>query len=78
MFCVTRAILTIIAAIFSFSLMGVAVRILTADYSIFQISFTRNFFGFLPILLLLAYSKQMEALKTPFNRQEWVLSLIHI
>jgi len=51
---VTRAILTIIAAIFSFSLMGVAVRILTADYSIFQISFTRNFFGFLPILLLLA------------------------
>ena len=69
----TRAILTIIAAIFSFSLMGVAVRILTADYSIFQISFTRNFFGFLPILLLLAYSKQMEALKTPFNRQEWVI-----
>ena len=69
----TRAILTIIAAIFSFSLMGVAVRILTADDSIFQISFTRNFFGFLPILLLLAYSKQMGALKTPFNRQEWVI-----
>jgi len=70
---VTRAILTIIAAIFSFSLMGVAVRILTADYSIFQISFTRNFFGFLPILLLLAYSKQMGALKMPFNRQEWLI-----
>ena len=69
----TRAILTIIAAIFSFSLMGVAVRILTADYSIFQISFTRNFFGFLPILLLLAYSKQMGALKMPFNRQEWLI-----
>ena len=49
----TRAILTIIASIFSFSLMGVAVRILTVDYSIFQISFTRNFFGFLPILLLI-------------------------
>ena len=55
---------------FSFSLMGVAVRILTVDYSIFQISFTRNFFGFLPILMLLAYNKQMGALKTRFNRQE--------
>jgi len=53
--------------------MGVAVRILTADYSIFQISFTRNFFGFLPILLLLAYSKQMAALKTPFSRHEWMI-----
>ena len=72
----TRAILTIIAAIFSFSLMGVAVRILAEDYSIFQISFTRNFFGFLPILLLLAYNKQMPALKTSFNRNEWIICVI--
>ena len=72
----TRAILTIIASIFSFSLMGVAVRILTVDYSIFQISFTRNFFGFLPILLLLASSKQMAALKTPFSRNEWMICAI--
>lgn len=67
----TRAILTIILAIFSFALMGVVVRILTVDYSVFQISFIRNFFGFLPILLLLAYSHQMMALKTPFSRREW-------
>ena len=58
---------------FSFSLMGVAVRFLTADYSVFQISFTRNLFGFLPILLMLAYSRQINALKTPFVRREWLL-----
>ena len=56
--------------------MGVAVRMLTADYSIFQISFTRNFFGFLPILLLLAYSKQFGALKTPFSRKEWSICAV--
>lgn len=71
----TRAILTIIGAIFSFSLMGVAVRFLTADYSIFQISFTRNFFGFLPILLMLAYSRQIKALKTPFVQREWLICM---
>ena len=69
----TRAILTILGAIFSFSLMGVAVRFLTADYSVFQISFTRNLFGFLPILLMLAYSRQINALKTPFTRREWLI-----
>ena len=69
----TRAILTILGAIFSFSLMGVAVRFLTADYSVFQISFTRNLFGFLPILLMLAYSQQMNELKTPFVRREWLI-----
>ena len=69
----TRAILTILGAIFSFSLMGVAVRFLTADYSVFQISFTRNLFGFLPILLMLAYSRQINALKTPFLPGEWLL-----
>ena len=69
----TRAILTILGAIFSFSLMGVAVRFLTADYSVFQISFTRNLFGFLPILLMLAYSRQIKALKTPFVPREWLI-----
>ena len=69
----TRAILTILGAIFSFSLMGVAVRFLTADYSVFQISFTRNLFGFLPILLMLAYSRQINALKVPFARREWLI-----
>ena len=69
----TRPILTIIGAIFSFSLMGVAVRFLTADYSVFQISFTRNLFGFLPILLMLAYSRKINALRTPFERREWLI-----
>ena len=69
----TRAILTILGAIFSFSLMGVAVRFLTADYSVFQISFTRNFFGFLPILLMLVYSRQINALRTPFVPREWLI-----
>ena len=69
----TRAILTILGAIFSFSLMGVAVRFLTTDYSVFQISFTRNLFGFLPILLMLAYSRQINALKAPFTRREWLI-----
>ena len=69
----TRAIFTILGAIFSFSLMGVAVRFLTADYSVFQISFTRNLFGFLPILLMLAYSRQINALKAPFTRREWLI-----
>jgi drug/metabolite transporter (DMT)-like permease len=72
---VLRAILIIIGAIFSFSLMGVAVRFLTADYSILQISFTRNFFGFVPILLMLAYSRQINALKTPFVRREWLICM---
>ena len=72
----TQAILTIIGAMFSFSLMGVAVRFLTTDYSIFQISFTRNLFGFLPILLLLAYSEQLKALQTPFVRWEWLICVI--
>lgn len=71
----TRAILTIIGAIFSFSLMGVAVRFLTADYSIFQISFTRNFFGFLPILLMLAYNRRIKALKTRYVRREWLICM---
>ena len=69
----TRAIFTILGAIFSFSLMGVAVRFLTADYSVFQISFIRNLFGFLPILLMLAYSRQINALKVPFVRREWLI-----
>ena len=69
----TRAILTILGAIFSFSLMGVVVRFLTADYSVLQISFTRNLFGFLPILLMLAYNKQVNALKTPFLPREWLI-----
>ena len=69
----TRAILTILGAIFSFSLMGVVVRFLTADYSVFQISFTRNLFGFLPILLMLAYSRQINALRVPFTRREWLI-----
>ena len=55
--------------------MGVAVRFLTSDYSVFQISFTRNLFGFLPILLMLAYTRQINALKTPFMRQEWLICL---
>ena len=71
----TRAILTITGAIFSFSLMGVAVRFLATDYSIFQISFTRNFLGFLPILFMLAYSRQINALKTPFVRHEWLICI---
>ena len=72
----TRAVLTIIGAMFSFSLMGVVVRVLTEDYSVFQISFTRNVFGFFPILFLLAYSQKMKALKMPFLRQEWLLCII--
>lgn len=72
----TRAILTILGAIFSFALMGVAVRFLTADYSVFQISFIRNLFGFLPILLMLAYSRQINALKAPFARREWLICVI--
>ncbi len=69
----TRAILTILGAIFSFSLMGVAVRFLTADYSVLQISFTRNLFGFVPILLMLAFNRQINALKTPFLPREWLI-----
>ena len=69
----TRAIFTILGAIFSFSLMGVAVRFLTADYSVFQISFIRNLFGFLPILLMLAYSRQINALKVTFAQREWLI-----
>ena len=72
----TKAILTILGAIFSFSLMGVAVRFLTADYSVFQISFTRNLLGFLPILLMLAYNRQIGALKTSFVRREWLICFI--
>ncbi len=72
----TRAIVTIILSIFSFAMMGIVVRILTVDYSIFQISFTRNFFGFLPILLMLTYSRQLAALKMPFARREWATCMI--
>ena len=71
----TRAILTMLGAIFSFSLMGVVVRFLAADYSVFQISFTRNLFGFIPILLMLAYSHQINALKTPFVWREWMICI---
>ena len=71
----TRAIIIIIGAVFSFSLMGVAVRLLTENYSIFQISFTRNLFGFLPILLMLAYNRKMNPLKGPFIRREWLLCM---
>ncbi len=55
--------------------MGVVVRFLTADYSVFQISFTRNLFGFLPILLMLAYNRQINALNTPFVRREWLICI---
>jgi drug/metabolite transporter (DMT)-like permease len=73
---VARAIIIIILAIFSFAAMGVVVRILTADYPVLQISFIRNFFGFLPILLLLGYSHQMHELKTPFTRLEWGVCML--
>ena len=71
----TRAILTILGAIFSFSLMGVAVRFLTTDYSVLQISFTRNLFGFVPILVMLAYSRQINALKNPYSPREWLICM---
>ena len=71
----TRAILTILGAIFSFSLMGVAVRFLTTDYSVLQISFTRNLFGFLPILVMLIYSRQINALKNPYSPREWLICM---
>ena len=71
----TRAILTILGAIFSFSLMGVAVRFLTTDYSVLQISFTRNLFGFVPILVMLTYSRQINALKNPYSPREWLICM---
>ena len=72
----TRAIITILCAILSFSVMGVVVRHLTADYPVLQISFIRNFFGFVPIIILLLWNRQMASLKTPFTAREWAISML--
>lgn len=63
-----RAIAIILFGILAFDLMGVLVRLLSADFSIYQISTMRNLFGIIPALLFVLVSRSLgdlSSLMTP-------------
>jgi drug/metabolite transporter (DMT)-like permease len=63
-----RAIAIILFGILAFDLMGVLVRILSAEFSIYQISTMRNLFGIIPALLFVLLSRSfrdLSSLMTP-------------
>ncbi len=54
-----NSILTLFFAIISFNFMTVFVKILGDTYPVLELSFFRNIFGFLPILLIIFFTKKL-------------------
>ena len=58
-----RAIAIILFGILAFDLMGVVVRLLSDEFSIYQISTMRNLFGTIPALVFVLISNQKDGAK---------------
>lgn len=71
----TRAVLTIITAIFLFDVQGAIIKHLAGTYPVSQIAVFRNLFGMLPSLLVLLMSVEWRAQGRPVKLQRWQLAL---
>lgn len=71
-----RAVVTILAAIFLFDVMGAIIKHLGGRYSTQQLSMLRNLFGLVPSLIVLAWSKEWRDSGFPIVIRQWRLALL--
>ncbi len=70
-----RAVLTLLAAIFLFDVMGAIIKHLGTTYPPQQLSMLRNLFGFIPSLILIASSRRWHAEGRPLAFRQWKTAL---
>ena len=70
-----RAVLTLLAGIMLFDVMGAIIKHLGAEYPAQQLSMLRNFFGFIPSLILLGSSTSWHAEGRLLAIRQWRLAL---
>ena len=73
---VAAAVLTGLAGLFLLDFMGVFIRVLGSDYSVFQLSAFRNLFGLLPPLLALFWAEDWRRRGRPWRLPRWPLALL--
>jgi len=71
-----RAVLTLLAAIFLYDVMGAIIKHLGSTYPPQQLSMLRNLFGFLPSLMLIVSSKRWHAEGRPLLFPRWKTALL--
>ncbi|MGI9407893.1 MAG: DMT family transporter, partial [Hyphomicrobiaceae bacterium] len=72
----TRAVLTLLAAIFLFDIMGAIIKHLGGRYPTQQLAMFRNLFGLIPSILVLFYSKSWYTAGKPIVLRQWKLALL--
>lgn len=70
-----RAVIVILLAIFTFSVMGAIIKHLTPHYSAEQLSAFRNAFGLIPSFLILMLSRDWHLGRRPLLIRQWKLGL---
>ena len=71
-----KSILTLFLAIISFNFMTVCVKILGNSYPVLELSFFRNIFGFLPIMFIIYFSKEINKSNIQINKKYNILCAI--
>ena len=73
---IAAAVLTGLAGLFLLDFMGVFIRVLGSDYSVFQLSALRNLFGLVPPLLALVWAEDWRRRGRPWRLPRWPLALL--
>lgn len=69
------AVITILVAILLFDIQGALIKHMGSQYPIEQVAFFRNFFGILPNVIVLYYSKQWRASGAVLKLTRWKLGI---
>ena len=72
----TKAIIVILFGILSFDLMSLIIKFFSDRYHILQIAVFRNFFGFIPPLLVVLLSKKINKIFLHIGKRESALCLL--